>query len=154
MLSDIENLDIMLGENHFDRNVRDESLNSNCARRQESTIEDEFENNNESRRLDPREINPETNANYGQNSSEGNSSAGINRLSSELNSRLSRELDEMMSSVNTQIQKAISDANGSQILPQIRTALNAGSGQMTQNRWNVPSEKPEVYPEETYSEKV
>ena len=60
----------------------------------------------------------------------------------------------MMSSVNTQIQKAISDAIGNQKLPQIQTALNAGSGQMTQNRWNVPSERPEVYPEDTYGEKV
>ena len=154
MLSDIENLDIIIGENHFDRNERDESLNSNCARRQESTIEDEFENDNGNRRLDSKEINPETKANYGQNSSEGNSSAEINRLSSELNSRLSRELDEMMSSVNTQIRKAISDAISNQVLPQIQTALNAGSGQMTQNRWNVPSERPELYPEETYGEKV
>ena len=31
MLSDIENLDIMLGENHFNRSEGDESLNSNCA---------------------------------------------------------------------------------------------------------------------------
>ena len=45
MLSDIENLDIMLGENHFDRNERDESLNSYCARRQESTFGDEFDDN-------------------------------------------------------------------------------------------------------------
>ena len=36
---------------------------------------------------------------------------------------LSRELDEMMSSVNTQIQKAISDAIGSQILPQIHSRI-------------------------------
>ena len=42
MLSDIENLDIMLEENHFNRNERDEILNSICAKRQESTIEDEF----------------------------------------------------------------------------------------------------------------
>ena len=33
MLSDIENLDIMLGENHFNSRERDESLNSNLARR-------------------------------------------------------------------------------------------------------------------------
>ena len=61
----------------------------------------------------------------------------------------------MMSSVNTQlIQKAISDAIGNQILPQIQTALNAGSGQMTQNKGSVPYERPEVYPEETYGAKV
>ena len=93
-------------------------------------------------------------ADYGQNSTSGNSSAEINRLSSELNSRLSRELDEMMGSVNTQIQRAISDAKGNQILPQIQTALNAGSEYLTQNRWNVPSECPEINPEETYGEKT
>ena len=119
MLSDIKNLDIMLGENHFSRNERDESLNSNCSRRQKSTFGDEFDNNRENRRLDPKEINPEIKTNYGQNSLEGSSSAEINRLSSEPNSRLSRELDEMTSSVNTQIQKAISDAISNQILPQI-----------------------------------
>ena len=154
MLSDIENLDIMLGDNHFNRSERDESPNNNCARRQESTIEDEFENNGENRQLDSRDADASTNANYGQNSSEGNSSAEINKLSSELNSRLSRELDEMMSSVNNPIQRAISDAISSQILLQIQTALNAGSGQITQNRWNVASERPEMNPEETYGEKA
>ena len=154
MLSDIENLDIMLGENHFNRSERDESLTSNWARRQESTIEDEFENDDENRQLDSRDVGPSTNAKYGQNSLECNSTAEINKLSSELNSKLSGDLDEMMSSVNTQIQRAISDAISSQILPQIQTALNAESGQTTQNRWNVPSERPEVNSEETYGEKV
>ena len=54
MLSDIENLDIMLGENHFNRDERDESLSSNRARRPESTVEDEFENNDKNRHLDSR----------------------------------------------------------------------------------------------------
>ena len=97
---------------------------------------------------------PGTSANHGQNSTGGNSSAEINRLSSELNSRLSKELDDMMSSVNTQIQRAISDAISGQISPQIQSVLNAGSGQSTLNRWNVPSERPEVNSEETYGEKA
>ena len=59
----------------------------------------------------------------------------------------------MMDSVNTQIQRAISDAISNQILPQIQTALSAGTGHLTQNRWNVPSERPEFNPEETYGEK-
>ena len=63
MLSDIENLDIMFEENHFNRDERDESLNSNCARRQESTIEGEFQNNNKNRHLDSRNVAPSTNAN-------------------------------------------------------------------------------------------
>ena len=44
MFSDIENLDIMLGGNHFDTWERDESLNSNLARKPESVISD-LENN-------------------------------------------------------------------------------------------------------------
>ena len=60
----------------------------------------------------------------------------------------------MMGNVNTQIQRAISVAISNQMLPQIQTALNAGSGHLTQNRWNVPSERPEMKPEEAYGEKA
>ena len=59
-----------------------------------------------------------------------------------------------MSSVKTQIQRASSDAIDSQILPQIQTALYSGSGHLTQNRWNVPSERPEINPEENCSKKT
>ena len=94
------------------------------------------------------------NADYGQNSVGTNSNAEINWLLSELNSRLSRELDGIMSSVNTQIRRAISDAIDSQILPQIQTAIYSGSGHLTQNRWNVPSERPEIIPEENCCKKT
>ena len=60
----------------------------------------------------------------------------------------------MMRNVNTQIQRAISDAISNQILPQIQTALNPVSGHLTQSRWDVPSERPEINSEETYGEKV
>ena len=147
MLSDIENVDIMLGEDHFNRNERDVSLNSNHAERSESALDDECENNIENRSFDSRKVSTGIDADHARNSASGNSSSEINKLSSELNSRLSRELDEMLSSVNTQIQSAISDAISSQILPQIQTVLNAGSGRLTQDRWNVPAERPEVYSE-------
>ena len=52
MLSDIDNLDIMLGENHYSRNVRDESVNSNQARGPRSVSRDEFENNGENNYLE------------------------------------------------------------------------------------------------------
>ena len=147
MLSDIENLDIMLGESHFNRNERDESVSSNFGRRPCSTSADELENNGENRYSAIRDTGPSNNADYGQISTGGNSSAENNKLSSELNSRLSRELDDMMCSVNSQIQRAISDAISNQILPQIQSALSAGSGHSTQSRWNVSSERPEVYSE-------
>ena len=46
------------------------------------------------------------NADYGQNLVGTSSNAEINRLLSELNSKLSREVDGMISSVNTQIQRS------------------------------------------------
>ena len=153
MLPDIENLDIMLGENHFNRKERDVSLNSNHTERSDSGLGVERENNVENRSLDSRSIGTGIDADYARNSASGNSSAEINRLSSELNSMLSRELDEMMSSVNIQIQRAISDAIRSQILPHIQIALNSGSGRLTQDRWNVPAETPEVNSERFCNEK-
>ena len=144
----------MLGENHYSRNETDESINSNQARRPGSVSGDEFENNGENNNLDTGSFGPATSANHGQNSTGGKSSAEINKLSSELNSRLSSELDEMMSSVNTQIQWAISDAISGQILPQIQSVLNAGTGQSTLNKWNVPSERPGMNSEDTYGEKA
>ena len=147
MLSDIENVNIILGGNHFYRNERDGSLNSNHA------VRKRLENNDENRFLDSRNVGTSIDADYGQKSASGNSSAEINRLSSELSSRISRELDELISSVNTQIQRAISDAISSQILPQIQTAFSSGSGHLTQDRWNVPSERPEVNSERFCNEK-
>ena len=74
----------------------------------------------------------------------GNSSAEINRLSSELNSRISREMDEMMNSVSAQIQRAIRDAISTQVLPQIQNVIMAGSGHGTRKGWDVPPERPEL----------
>ena len=76
----------------------------------------------------------------------GHNSAGI--LSGELILRISREMDEMMNSISAQIQRAINDAIGSQVLPQIQNALKAGSGSLTQKGWNIPTESPERHPED------
>ena len=73
-------------------------------------------------------------------------SAEIKRLSSELNSRKSREMDEMLNSVSVQTQRANNDANSSEVLPQIQMVLMAGSGHMTQKGLNVPGEGPEIDP--------
>ena len=145
MLSDIENLDIMLGENHFDVRARDGSLNSNLSRRSGSFISKESENDEENTHRDQRVISP--NADFDRNSVTANSSAEINRLSSELNSRISREMDEVMNSASVQIQRAINDAISNHVLPQIQNAFVAGSGHVTKKGWNVPAERPEINPE-------
>ena len=90
----------MLGERHSERQ---ESANSNSARRPESVTSDMFENNAENIYLNNVEARPDVSTSQDQNSESVNSNAGINKLSSELNSRLSREMDDMMNSVNIQI---------------------------------------------------
>ena len=54
----------------------------------------------------------------------------------------------MMNSVNVRIQRAISEAISNQTLPQIQNAIMAGSGHTTKKGWNVPSEGPELNPED------
>ena len=134
MLSDIENLDVMLGENHFDDSEREESLDSNLARWPERSTSDNFGNRDENMYLNHRGICSGINNDYGQHLVDTNSHAEINRLSSELNSRISREIDEMMISVSVQIPRAINDAISNQVLPQIQNAITAGSGHVTRKR--------------------
>ena len=89
MLSDIENLDIMLSENHFNTRERDGSLNSNLPGRPGSVASNDSENDEENIPGNPRPVNPGLSADFDHNSVTANSSAEINRLSSELNSRIS-----------------------------------------------------------------
>ena len=144
MLSDIENLDIMLGENHFSSREREGNLNSNLPRRSRSFASNESENEDGNIGRNQRNINSRTNTECDRNSVTGNSSAEINRLSSELNSRISREMDEMMNSVSVLIQRAISDAISTQVLPQIQNVIMVGSGHGIRKGWDVPSERPEL----------
>ena len=147
MLSDIENLDIMLGENHFSTSEREGSLNSHLPRRSISFASNESENEDGNVGRNQRNANSRTNTEYDRNSVTANSSAEINRLSSELNSRISRKMDEMMNSVSVQIQRAISDAISTQVLPQIQNVMMAGSGHGTRKGWDVPSDRPELISE-------
>ena len=146
ILSDIENLDIMLGENLFNGTEKDDSLNGTSIRRQESitsnNLEDEMNLHSDHRNLEGG-----INAGYGQNSASIDSQAEINKLSSELNSRISRKMDEMMYSVSSQIRRAISDAFNNQVLPQIQNVIMAGSGQETRRGWERSDERPESYSE-------
>ena len=144
MLSDFENLDIMLGENHFGTQEREGSLNSNLPRRSRSFASNESENEDGNGCRPKRNIDSRMNAECDRNSVTGDSSAEINRLSSELNSRISREMDEMMNSVSVQIQRAISDALSTQVLTQIQNVIMARPGHGTRKGWDVPAERPEL----------
>ena len=82
----------MLGENHFIGMDRGESLDSNLAKWPESATSNNFGNDDEKLYPNRRAISSGINADYGQNSVDTNSNAEIDRLSSELNSRISREI--------------------------------------------------------------
>ena len=129
MLSDTKSLDIMLGGSHCDREGNEDSI---LARRSGRVNDDASDNNEENFHSIIRDSRSGNSADLGQNSTSRSSSAEFNKLSSELNSRISREMDEMMDSVSVQVQRAISDAINNQVLPQIQNALKAGSGHVTQ----------------------
>ena len=148
VLSDIENLDIMLGGNPYNGTERERSSDNNSIERRGSVISNNLDNEGESLFSNCRNDEPRTSADFGQNSAEANSLAEINRLSSELNSRISREMDEMMNNVGSQIQRAINEAISSQVLPQIQNIIMAGSGRETRRGWEVPVERPEINAEE------
>ena len=151
MLSEIENLDVMLGGSHFDR---EESEDKIFARRPECVNCNVCENNEENLHLNTKENRSGNSADLGQNSTGASSTAEFNRLLGELNSRISREMDEMINSVSVQIQRAISDAINNQVLSQIQNAFKAGSGHVTQQGWNVLVERPEYNAEDYRNRKV
>ena len=57
MLSDIENLDVLLGENHSSRAERDGSLDSTSVKRHESVISNNFDEGAENPYSDHRSSN-------------------------------------------------------------------------------------------------
>ena len=154
ILSDIENLDLMLGENHFNDTRRDGSLDGTSNRRRESITSNNLKNEEMDLHSDHRNLGVGTSARYDQNSASIDSQVGINKLSSELNSRISREMDEMMNSGSSQIQRAISDAINNQVLPQIQNVIMDGSGQETRRGWERSDERPESYSEVQYNAKA
>ena len=67
-----ENLDIMLGEDHFSTRDRDASLNSNSVRRPESTASHDFGNGHENTHVNSKVINPGKFTESDQNSAKAN----------------------------------------------------------------------------------
>ena len=79
ILSDIENLDIMLGENDFKETEKDESLDSASVRRHDSVMSNNLENEGGSSYSNHMNSNARTNAVYSQNSADASSQAEINK---------------------------------------------------------------------------
>ena len=89
ILSDIEILEVILGENHFNETERYESLDSASVRRHDSVMSNNLETEGGSSYSNHMNSNTRTNAINGQNSADVSSQAEIYKLSSKLNSRIS-----------------------------------------------------------------
>ena len=140
ILSDIENLDVLLGGNHLERN---ESEVSNYGRRPESPSYDTLLNQNSNFHPNSHESEIRTYAQNGRSSRKTDSGSELNRLSGKLNQRITREMNDFMSAVSSQIQRAINEANSDQILPQIQATLKSGQGHMPESRWEDTARRPE-----------
>ena len=90
----------------------------------------------------------------GHQSNEADSSSGNKSLSEELNQRITQEMNVLMSSVSSQIQRATSEAINEQVLPQIQATLWSRHGEVPCKAWNVPAEKPEHRSVESFNSKV
>ena len=141
----MENLDVMLAGNH---SKRDESETSNYGRRPESPSYGTLLNQNSNSHPNFYESEIRIYARYGQSSREVVSDSELNRLSGELNQRITKEMSDFMSTVSSPIQGAINEAISDQILPQIQATLKSGQGHMTERKWEYPARRPEYRYEE------
>ena len=145
MLSYIENVDLMSGGNHSER---EESEVSKYGRRPENPSYDTLLNQNSNSHPNSDETEIRIYAQNGRSSREADSGSEFNRLSGELNQRITRESSDFMSTVSSQIQRAINEAISDQILPQIKATLKSGEGHIPQGRWEDTGRRPEFRSEE------
>ena len=118
MLSEIRNLDIMLGGIRLER---EESEFSNSVRRPESPSYNALANHDVNSHTNSREDEIRCYAENCHNSREVDSSSEINKLSLELNQRITQEMNDLISSKSSQIRRAINRViNDHQVLPQIQ----------------------------------
>ena len=132
MLSDIENLDIRLGVNNFLE--REESESRNFGRKPDSPCYDTSVNQNTKSHSKSREAQIRTCALNGRNFRETESNSEFNKLSGELNQRITRAMGDFMSTVSTQIQRDINEAISDQVLSDIQATLRHGEGEMPERR--------------------
>ena len=116
VMSDIENLDVMLGNYQEDDQVRDEDI---------SNIDFDLESRRPQREINSFSGNFRSilNTNVGENSEiTVETSRAIN---SEISSQMSRKLEEMRSDLNSHILNAIDSAIEEKVTPSIRNALES-----------------------------
>ena len=115
ILSDIENMDILIGNSDTNsierelRNVYNGSVETNRDH-------DSNERNTQGSSSQANEFRNIHDAHVGHENSDRDN---LETLSSELNDRISREMNGLIGTVNVQIQRTVEEAICSQVLPQV-----------------------------------
>ena len=119
MLSDIENMDILIGNSDTNsierelRNVYDGSVETNRDH-------DSNERNTQGSSSQANEFRNIHDVHVGRENSDRDN---LETLSSELNDRISREINGLIGTVNVQIQRTVEEAICRQVLPQVQNVL-------------------------------
>ena len=90
MMSDLENMDIIIGRGHYEK---EDSETGNSVRMLECPCYDALINHNSNTQSNPRENEIRGFAENGQSSAEIDSSSDLKRLSSELNQSIAQEMN-------------------------------------------------------------
>ena len=140
MISDLENMDVMRGSSHYEREDREFG---NSLRKLESPSNDALVDHNSNFHFNSTENDISWCTGNGRSSGETDSSSELNRLSGDLNQRITQEVNGLMSIVSMQIQSAINEAVNEHVLSQIQAYLRSINEQPPQKGWNFPGEIPE-----------
>ena len=125
ILSDIENMDVMLGSgeyNHIERDIDQMTGFSNIFNRDDNeeghSMRGTSSQDNEIRNKPENRNNPHL-------------SGDLDMLSGEINLRISQEIKSLLNGMNSQIENAISSAISERIIPQVQGGSRDYIGQTT-----------------------
>ena len=112
MISDLENMDVMIGSNHYES---EDSEIGNSVRRPENPTTDALVDYNSNTYSTSRENEHGGSVGNGQGSGETDSSSELNRLSGELKQRRAQKINRLTNSVSMQKQGAMNEAMNEQV---------------------------------------
>ena len=112
-----------------DQYEREDSEFGNSVKMSDSPSYDSLINHNSNSHSNSAKKEIRRNAGNCQNTTEVDSGSELNRLSGELNQRITQEMNGFMNSFSLQILRGINEAINEQVLPQLRASLRSVNGQ-------------------------
>ena len=133
VMSDIENLDVMLGSYSRDALIEQGNV---------SDVERDFESNRHQQNTDLTEGNFRSLLNANESENSEITAETMRVINSEISSQMSRKLDEIRSDLNLQVLDAINSAIQEKVLPSIENALKPVKT-ASNAKWDLQSDGPQ-----------